>query len=136
MSGFGKFFKKLFGIGATAAATVATVKVVEKYKENNPDGVKDVNEDGKVDYKDVAIEVKKAAAGVFDDTKQYVEEKNPKLAEDIRTGADKIREGADKVKDKVQDVFADVEGGASAAEAQTVCAEEDAAAAAAAEEGV
>ena len=116
--GIGRFFKKLFGIGATAAAAVATVKVAEKFRENNPDGVKDVNEDGKVDYKDVAIEVKKAAGDAFDDAKQYVQEKNPKLAENIK-------EGFEKVKDKVQDVYADVSGEAPAEEAQVVNAAED-----------
>ena len=116
--GIGRFFKKLFGIGATAAAAVATVKVAERFRENNPDGVKDVNEDGKVDYKDVAIEVKKAAGDAFDDAKQYVQEKNPKLAENIK-------EGFEKVKDKVQDVYADVSGEAPAEEAQVVNAAED-----------
>ncbi|MBQ3662731.1 MAG: hypothetical protein II914_01215 [Clostridia bacterium] len=123
--GIGRFFKKLFGIGATAAAAVATVKVAEKFRENNPDGVKDVNEDGKVDYKDVAIEVKKAAGDAFDDAKQYVQEKNPKLAENIKEGTDKVKEGFEKVKDKVQDVYADVSGEAPAEEAQVVNAAED-----------
>ena len=123
--GIGRFFKKLFGIGATAAAAVATVKVAEKFRENNPDGVKDVNEDGKVDYKDVAIEVKKAAGDAFDDAKQYVQEKNPKLAENIKEGTDKVKEGFEKVKDKVQDVYADVSGEAPAEEAKVVDAAED-----------
>ena len=123
--GIGRFFKKLFGIGATAAAAVATVKVAEKFRENNPDGVKDVNEDGKVDYKDVAIEVKKAAGDAFDDAKQYVQEKNPKLAENIKEGADKVKEGFEKVKDKAQDVYADVSGEAPAEEAKVVDAAED-----------
>lgn len=123
--GIGRFFKKLFGIGATAAAAVATVKVAEKFRENNPDGVKDVNEDGKVDYKDVAIEVKKAAGDAFDDAKQYVQEKNPKLAENIKEGADKVKEGFEKVKDKVQDVYADVSGEAPTEEAKVVDAAED-----------
>lgn len=123
--GIGRFFKKLFGIGATAAAAVATVKVAEKFRENNPDGVKDVNEDGKVDYKDVAIEVKKAAGDAFDDAKQYVQEKNPKLAENIKEGTDKVKEGFEKVKDKVQDVYADVSGEAPVEEAQVVNAAED-----------
>lgn len=123
--GIGRFFKKLFGIGATAAAAVATVKVAEKFRENNPDGVKDVNEDGKVDYKDVAIEVKKAAGDAFDDAKQYVQEKNPKLAENIKEGADKVKEGFEKVKDKVQDVYADASGEAPAEEAKVVDAAED-----------
>ena len=59
--------KKLFGVGVTAGATVAAVRVADKYKANNPDGVKDQNGDGKVDGKDVLIEVKKAAKEVYDD---------------------------------------------------------------------
>ena len=43
------FLKKLLGIGVTAGATVAAVKVAEQVKENNPDGVQDVNGDGNPD---------------------------------------------------------------------------------------
>ena len=61
------FFKKLFGFAA--------VKVADKVKENNPDGVQDVNEDGKVDYKDYIIETKKAAKETFAEAKEKIEEK-------------------------------------------------------------
>ena len=44
------FLKRLLGFGTTVAGTVAAVKVSEKVKENNPNGVQDVNGDGKVDY--------------------------------------------------------------------------------------
>ena len=64
------FLKRLFGFGATVAGTVAAVKVGEKVKENNPDGVQDVNGDGKVDYKDYAIEAKKAAKEVYAEVKE------------------------------------------------------------------
>ena len=47
------FLKRLFRVGATAGATVAAMKVAEKYKKNNPNGVGDVNGDGKVDSADV-----------------------------------------------------------------------------------
>ena len=46
------FWKKLFGIGAAAGATVAAAKVADKVKKNNPDGVGDVNGDGKVNAAD------------------------------------------------------------------------------------
>lgn len=69
------FFKKLFRTGATVAATVAAVKVADKVKANNPDGIKDVNGDGVVDYKDTLSEVKKAAGEVYHDTKDWVEKK-------------------------------------------------------------
>lgn len=61
------FLKRLFRVGATAGATVAAMKVAEKYKKNNPNGVRDVNGDGKVDSADVLIEVGKAAREVYDD---------------------------------------------------------------------
>ena len=61
------FLKRLFRVGATASATVAAMKVAEKYKKNNPNGVGDVNGDGKVDSADVLIEVGKAAREVYDD---------------------------------------------------------------------
>lgn len=60
------FLKRLFRFGATAGATVAAMKVAEKYKKNNPNGVGDVNGDGKVDSADVLIEVGKAAREVYD----------------------------------------------------------------------
>lgn len=61
------FLKRLFRVGATAGATVAAMKVAEKYKKNNPNGVGDVNGDGKVDSADVLIEVGKAAREVYND---------------------------------------------------------------------
>lgn len=67
--------KKLFGTGATVAATVAAVKVAEKVKKNNPDGIGDVNGDGKVNYKDTVSEVKKAAGEVARDVKNSMEKR-------------------------------------------------------------
>ena len=61
------FLKRLLGFGTTVAGTVAAVKVSEKVKENNPNGVQDVNGDGKVDYKDYVIETKKAAKETYDE---------------------------------------------------------------------
>ena len=46
------FFKKLFGGAAVAGTAVATAKVVERVKANNPDGVGDVNQDGNIDAVD------------------------------------------------------------------------------------
>ena len=68
------FLKKLFGIGVTAGTTVAAVRVADKYKENNPDGVQDVNGDGKIDTADVLLEVKKAASEVYQDAKEKAPE--------------------------------------------------------------
>ena len=51
------FIKRLLGIGVTVGATVAAVKVADQVKENNPDGIKDVNGDGKVDALDVVATI-------------------------------------------------------------------------------
>lgn len=92
------FFKKLFGIGVTAGTTVAAMKVAEKYKQNNPDGVQDLNGDGKVDAKDVLIEVKKAATEVYQDAASAVQEKAPQYAK-------KAKDAVSDVKDAVVDAF-------------------------------
>ena len=92
------FLKKLFGFGATVAGTVAAVKVSEKVKENNPDGVQDVNGDGKVDYKDYAIEAKKAAQEVYAEVKQ----KAPGVMAEAREKGAELYEDAKKT---VQETF-------------------------------
>lgn len=84
------FFKKLFGIGAVAGTTVAAMKVSEKYKENNPEGAKDVNGDGKVDAVDVLTEVAKAATEVYTEVADSVKEKAPQVIEAAKQTADDI----------------------------------------------
>ena len=84
------FLKKLFGIGAVAGTTVAAMKVSEKYKENNPEGVKDVNGDGKVDATDVLTEVAKAATEVYTEVADTVKEKAPQVIEAVKQTADEI----------------------------------------------
>jgi len=102
------FLKKLFGIGATAAATVAAVRVSDKYKENNPDGVGDLNGDGVVDAKDVLIGVKNAAKDVYNDAKSAVKEQSPQTYAFDENVVDEVKETAAEVKAEVQEVFADV----------------------------
>ena len=92
------FLKRLFGFGATVAGTVAAVKVTEKVKENNPEGVQDVNGDGKVDYKDYAIEAKKAAKEVYAEVK----EKAPVVMAEAKEKGSEFYQDAKK---KVQDTF-------------------------------
>ena len=84
------FFKKLFGIGAVAGTTVAAMKVSEKYKENNPEGAKDVNGDGKVDAVDVLTEVAKAATEVYAEVADSVKEKAPQVIDAVKQTADDI----------------------------------------------
>ena len=90
------FLSKLLGFGTTVAGTVAAVKVTEKVKENNPEGVQDVNGDGKVDYKDYAIEAKKAAQEVYAEAK----EKAPGvMAEAKEKGGELYQDAKEKVKE-------------------------------------
>lgn len=84
------FFKKLLGIGAVAGTTVAAMKVSEKYKENNPQGAKDVNGDGKVDAVDVLTEVAKAATEVYTEVADSVKEKAPQVIQAVKQTADDI----------------------------------------------
>ena len=92
------FLSKLLGLGTTVAGTVAAVKVGEKVKENNPDGVQDVNGDGKVDYKDYAIEAKKAAKEVYAEVK----EKAPGVMAEAKEKGSALYEDAKKT---VKDTF-------------------------------
>ena len=92
------FLRKLLGFGTTVAGTVAAVKVTEKVKENNPDGAQDVNGDGKVDYKDYAIEAKKAAKEVYAEVK----EKAPVVMANAKEKGSEFYQDA---KEKVKDTF-------------------------------
>ena len=92
------FLRKLLGFGTTVAGTVAAVKVTEKVKENNPDGVQDVNGDGKVDYRDYAIEAKKAAKEVYAEVK----EKAPVVMANAKEKGSEFYQDA---KEKVKDTF-------------------------------
>ena len=96
------FLKKLLGIGITAGATVAAVRVADKYKENNPNGVGDVNGDGKVDAKDMFEEVKKAATEVYQDATSTMSQKAPEYAQKAKETAETVVE---KAKDVVTDTF-------------------------------
>jgi TRAP-type mannitol/chloroaromatic compound transport system substrate-binding protein len=81
------FIKRLLGIGVTVGATVAAVKVAEQYKENNPNGVQDVNGDGKVDVRDVASEVVKAATEVYHDAEAAIRQKAPVVTGKVGTSS-------------------------------------------------
>ncbi len=87
------FLKKLLGIGVTAGATVAAVRIADKYKENNPDGVKDANGDGKVDALDVLSEVTKAATEVYNDAAACFKEKAPVYAQQVKDAVEDTFDG-------------------------------------------
>lgn len=82
------FLRRLFGIGVTAGATVAAVRVADKYKENNPDGVRDVNGDGRVDARDVLSEVGRAAGEVYNDAAAAVRKKTSAGPQEAPPAAD------------------------------------------------
>ena len=92
------FLKKLFRIGVTAGATVAAVRVADKYKEQNPEGTPDLNGDGKVNAADVIMGVTKAASSVYDDAAAKVRKKAPEYG-------DKAKTTAENVSQKVEDTF-------------------------------
>lgn len=98
------FLKKLLGIGVVAGTTVAAVKVADQVKENNPNGVGDVNGDGKVDAKDYFEEVKKAAVEVYQDATTAIKEKAPVLTQKAKDAAEDVKEAvtgaASTVKEK------------------------------------
>ena len=102
------FFSKLFKGAATVGATIFGVKVAEKYKENNPDGVQDVNGDGVVDYKDKLEEVKKAAGEVVEDAKAYAKEKKPEVEAKVGEIKEKGKEAVDKVVEKGKEAVNEV----------------------------
>ena len=74
--------------GVAVAGLAAAAAVAKKAIDNNPDGVKDVNGDGKVDYKDY-IEVAKDAA--------------MEVAKDAKDKAPELKEGAEKAFDLVKE---------------------------------
>lgn len=104
------FLKKLLGIGVVAGTTVAAVKVADKVKENNPDGVQDVNGDGKVDAVDYFEEVKKAATEVYQDAAASFKEKAPVVAQKAKDVAEDVKEAvvdaAETVKEKAPEYAA------------------------------
>ena len=92
------------GIGVTAGATVAAVKVAEQVTENNPNGVQDVNGDGKVDAKDYFEEVKKATVEVYQEASAAIKQKAPEFSQKAKETANYVKEAvtnaAETVKEK------------------------------------
>ena len=99
------FFKKLFGTAAAAGAGAAAVKVSDKVKENNPNGVGDSNNDGKIDYEDYLIEVEKAAKELYGEAapkvKEAAESKIKELKAAYPDAAGKIDSVIENVKKEV-----------------------------------
>lgn len=105
-----KFFKRLFGTAAVAGTAVAATQVGAKVKENNPDGIQDVNGDGKVDAADYIAEVKKAATELYGDKAEAVKEAVQNAIENPAEAAEKVKES---VKNAYENVAAKVKDGLS-----------------------
>ncbi len=95
------FLKKLFGAAAAAGTGAAAVKVADKVKENNPNGVGDSNNDGKVDYADYIVEVEKAA-------KELYGEAAPKVKEAAQEKIEALKAANPEAMAKIEDVIAKV----------------------------
>ncbi len=115
------FLKKLLGIGVVAGATAAAMKVSEKYKKNNPDGLQDTDGDGKVDIDDVVTEVTKAATEVYNDASAKAKDvaagakkKAGELVEQAPETFEKVKQSAkdaiDSVKKKAEAAADDLDG--------------------------
>lgn len=74
--------------GVAVAGLAAAAAVAKKAIENNPEGVKDVNGDGKVDYKDYIEVAKDAAKEVASDAK----EKAPELKDGAEKAIEFVKE--------------------------------------------
>jgi histone H3/H4 len=97
------FLKRLLGIGVTAGATVAAVKVAEQVKENNPNGIPDVNGDGKVDAKDYFEEVKKATVEVYQEATAAIKQKAPEFSQKAKDVADDVKEAVTNATETVKE---------------------------------
>ena len=98
----------IIAIGGIVCAAIVSNRV----RENNPNGIKDSNNDGIVDAKDYAEEFKKAAKETYDATKEYAKEKAPIVKEKASKAYAKAKEYAkDKapiVKEKASEVIENV----------------------------
>ncbi len=98
------FLKKLVDIGVTAGATVAAMKVAEKYNENKANSATDdVNGDGKVDFNDTVANVAKAASEVY-------AEAADKVKGFAASAKEKAPELVNKAKETAVDAFNSVSG--------------------------
>lgn len=84
------FFGNLLGVGVAIGAGYAIARIADKVIKANPDGIKDYNQDGVVDYKDYATAVGNATKEVAQDASTCVKSR----VEDIKENPDKYKEGA------------------------------------------
>ena len=92
------FFGGLVKLGIAAGAVYAAMKIADKYKANNPEGVTDTNEK--------ISEIKKAAKEVYGETADAVREKAPEVKEIV---SEKFQQVTDFASEKMPGVTAAVQ---------------------------
>ena len=88
------FISKLLGVAVTAGATVAAMKVADKYKKNNPEGVQPAEGQEKAGVNEMLDEVGKAATEVYNDAAAAVKQTAEKAKEMAPDVIDKVRQTA------------------------------------------
>ena len=86
-------------LGLTAGAVYGAMKVSDRYKENNPDGVSDTS--AKIE------EIKKAAEQVYAQAAEYVKEKAPGVQSAVEQ---KVQQFSDFASEKAPEVMQKVQG--------------------------
>ena len=79
-------FGGLVRLGIAAGAVYAAMKIADKYKENNPDGVSDTNEK--------FTQIKRAAQEVYGETAEAVKEKTPEVKEKFNEAVQQVSDFA------------------------------------------
>ena len=114
--------KSLIKLGVAAGAVYAGMKVSDRYKENNPDGVKStpdkfdaIKQAAEEVYYDFSYSIKEKAPDIqsgLNDTIQkvseFASEKMPNVAEKVQNAVDKIAEKAPEFAEKVQNAVDNV----------------------------
>ena len=91
------FLKKLIGIGLTVGATVAVMKVAERYQQNQIAGPIETGESGQTGLNETVSGVAAAAKEVYDETAAAVKEKAPAVMEKVKVT---VADAAEAVKEK------------------------------------
>ena len=93
-------FGGLVRLGIAAGAVYAAMKIADKYKENNPDGVSDTNEK--------ITQIKRAAKEVYGETAEAVKEKTPEVKERFNATVQQVTDFASEKAPGVTSAFQNV----------------------------
>lgn len=88
-------------VGALVGTGYVGKKIYDRYRENNPDGVGDVNGDGTVDYKDTASEIVRAAEEVLGEVGGKAKEKG---GEAVKVAGQVIVDVSEKIREKIGNI--------------------------------